>query len=222
MKKFFNIILTLLILLFLGGWTDAGINFRDTSGFVTDGTNETYSLGVAYPETRGGFTFGWTDGLGGDRSRDRNAAIDRRCAGGNFTNSTGSQDRVTIFQLDIAPGTYDIRLAAGDFDNPHTNAKIEIYDDTTLKATITDASTAADHYVDATGVERTSSSDWVTNNAKLTLTFASTKLILKTGTTTTSSDTTFLAHMRATAVATGIVRRRGINGGFSGTVGDLK
>lgn len=223
MRRFFNALLCL-FLLFFGAWTDIGINFRATAGFVTDGANETYSLAEAYPTTRGGATFGWTDGLGGDRTRDRNAAIDRRMAGANFTNSTGSQDRVTVFQLDLpAAGTYDIRVAVGDESNPRTNQKLEIFDNVTSKGVlVNDASTAAAHWVDATNVERTSDSDWSTNNAKATITFASTTLVIKTGTTAATTDNTFLSHIRVVQVSTGVYRRQGIEGGFSGMVGDLK
>ena len=38
-----------------------------------------------------------------------------------------------------------------------------------------------DKYKDATGVERTSSADWVTNNASITKTFATTILRVKMG-----------------------------------------
>ncbi len=68
---------------------DAGINFRSTAGFVTDGTNETHCTSADfYPTVRGSFTFGWVAGVGHVDNRDRNAGIDRRLAGINFDSAT--------------------------------------------------------------------------------------------------------------------------------------
>src|SRR5205809_595690 len=89
---------------------DKGFNFRDSIGYVTDGTNETYvrDTGDVYPVTRNAVTFGWNSNLGG---ADRNSAIDRRLAGLNYS-SPGTS---FTFQVDLtAPGTYDISLALGD------------------------------------------------------------------------------------------------------------
>jgi len=182
---------------------DKGFNFRDTSGFVTDGTDETYCLKENYPVTRNSVTFGFTDGLGGDRTRDRDNTANRRQAGGHFTNSSGSQDRVLVFRVDLpAAGDYIIRVSVGDRTNTRINQKAEVFDNTTSKGVIVnDASCASDHYVDATNVERTSDTDWGTNNASTTITFASTTFVLKIGTTAAASDNTFLTHIFLSQVA---------------------
>lgn len=174
-----------------------GINFRATSGYVSDAAGDTYSLGEAGFLFRGGMFFGWTDGLGGDRARDRDNTVNARQAGGNFSNSSGSQDRVTILERYLPwPGTWRIRVSAGDRFNARSNQKIEIFDDTTSKGTIVnDASTASDHYVDATNVERTSVSDWGTNNASTDIVFSTNKFVMKTGTTNADSSNTFLTHV---------------------------
>src|SRR5215813_6529220 len=110
-----------------GGFTpfDFGINFRASAGFVADGANETYCLAENYPTARGGAMFGWTSGA--PSARDRTTSADRRLAGMNFV--SGSQG---TFRIDLpAPGTYDVRLAIGETDNPQ-HAAIEVYDNTTL------------------------------------------------------------------------------------------
>ena len=57
-----------------------GINFRATAGFVTDGAGETYSLGEAYPVTRGGQTFGFDANITAD-ARDRGGTSVNKLAG---------------------------------------------------------------------------------------------------------------------------------------------
>jgi hypothetical protein len=95
---------------------DKGFNFRQTSGFVTDGANETYVLsGDSYPATRNGVTFGWEDAPSGDR--DRNSGIDRRLAGMNFVSSAAGASAYR-FRVDLpAAGDYAVRLAIGDEAN---------------------------------------------------------------------------------------------------------
>lgn len=173
-----------------------GVNFRDTAGFVTDGTNETYSLTEAGMLIRGGQFFGWTDGLGGDRTRDRDNTANRRQAGGQFSNSSGSQDRVLVFERWIWPATWRVRVSCGDRFNTRTNQKLEMFDDTSSKGVIVnDASCAADNYIDATNVQRTSDTDWGTNNASTDIVFSTNKIIFKIGTTNADSSMTFLTHI---------------------------
>lgn len=91
---------------------DLTINFRSTSGFVTDGTDQTYCLAEAYPTTRAGTTFGFQSSeLSGFGFADRDAGLDPRLAG-LVVKSTTPQG---YFQWDLpGAGTYDIYAAACD------------------------------------------------------------------------------------------------------------
>ena len=81
-------------------------------------------------------------------------------------------------------GDYDIRLAIGEaagFQSP-TNQKVRIYDNTTLKATITYLGTlTAGHYVDANGVEHNSAAAWAASNSSIRLNFTTTTLFMDYG-----------------------------------------
>lgn len=176
----------------------ASINFRETAGYVTDDTGQTYCLNESYPTSRDGLTFGFTDGLGGDRVRNRDSGLDPRLAGGHFSNSSGSQDRVLVFELDLpTAGDYRVKIACGDPFNTRVNQKAEVFDDTSsLGVIVNDASTAAGAWVDASNTERTNEADWLANSAfSADLTFATTTFVLKIGTTNADSSQTFLAHL---------------------------
>ena len=159
-----------------GGFTpfDFGINFRGSAGFVGDGANETYCLADGYPTPRGGATFGWTSGA--PSARNRSSSADRRLAGMNFV--SGGQG---TFRIDLpAPGTYDVRVALGETDNPQ-HAAIEVYDNTSLRFSIPDVGLSASHFIDAMGADRTTS-NWPTNNAvRTSLVFNSSTMIIKVG-----------------------------------------
>ncbi len=154
---------------------DKGFNFRDTSAFVTDGTNQTYVAntggGVAdlYPTTRNGVTFGWNTFLSGS-TRDRIDTNDPRLAGVQW----GSGTPVIDFRVDLtATGDYSIDLALGDPAGGANSTNSIVYDNTTSLATITTAS-GSGQFVDASGVNRTSAALWVSGHATITKTFAST------------------------------------------------
>lgn len=155
-------------------WATAkGFNFRATSTYVTDGTNETYVLpGTSYPTTRtvGGesVTFGWETAP--DDSRDRNTAI-VTLAGMNFRNAGGSED---VFRVDLpSAGDYRIRIAAGDRDNPQ-GYYFDVRDTTTTLFTVGSATTGhsgGKNFADATGVEHYTA-NYVANNATVDDTFS--------------------------------------------------
>ena len=171
-----------------------GINFRATSGFVTDGANETYCLGDsdAYPITRGGVTFGWDGSY--DLGRDRDAAIDRRLAGVNQKNNNGVK---ATFRLDLpATGNYTIRLALGDTSNDQGDLRCEVLDDTTSKFTVADADgTLQDHYDDAAGTDRTEAAWPGSNTAQTGVNFATTILKVKLGTSASSVGSSCITHL---------------------------
>jgi hypothetical protein len=155
---------------------DIGLNFRQTSTYVTDGAGETYVLGTdAYPTTRGGVTFGWESGFTSANALNRNASVDRRLAGVHFESGTA----IPQFRLDLpAAGQYQIYAAFGDYGPSTTNySEFRFLDDATVLFSSTVQSMGgAQRWTDATDVKRTSASDWSTNNAARTETFASTIL----------------------------------------------
>ena len=116
-------------------WTVIGINFRATSGYVTDGTDETYCLGQddPYPVSRGGATFGWVTTYG-DMKRDRNSSLDRRLAGQNQNPNSGSQIE---FQLDLDPAyTYTVRVALGDASSNQGYTYAQVKDGSNVRFTV--------------------------------------------------------------------------------------
>ena len=170
---------------------DKGFNFRATAAYVTDGANETYSLGVVYPETRNGVTFGWDADISAN-TRDRDSTVDRRLAGIHQVGS-GAQK---LFRVDLPnTGTFDVRLANGDTASGQDQQYIELRDDTTVFRTIDDAGgVVADNYNDATGVNRTEAA-WPADNAADQRVFASTIFRLALAKTTAYGTNHVLAHI---------------------------
>ena len=214
MKRFALLALLLVPTVADAQWKE-GFNFRDTLAYCTDPTDSQiacYTSGVGcdspYPTTAGGVTFG-ANNNSGDNKRDRDAGIDCRLAGISFqqNNSASKND----FRVDLpASGVYNFRLAMGSGGgfSAGANQKMEVYDsdDATVLLTVTDASVAADHWVDAGGTERTSASDWVTNNASVQLTFSGTAAYIKWGYGDGStSGNTCMSHFELEQVATDIL-----------------
>lgn len=157
-------------------WTK-GFNFRSTSAFVTDTGNNTYVTLDTYPTTRNGVTFGWDTGVGVDK-RDRNSVVDERFAGSNFPNTPYDYK---YFQVDLpAAGDYTVRLSMGDYSYGQP-VIFALLDNNTVLTSVAGASTLANQYRDITGVIRTSPSDWISNNAAYTGSFATTTLKLRVG-----------------------------------------
>lgn len=186
-----------------------GFNFRDTAGYCTDPANTTYWLvttgagGDNYPTTRNGIDFGtYPSGSVGDNRRDRTAAIDCRLAGVTFKANDAATPNTLRVDLP-ATGDYVFCLAMGDAFNTGTNQKVQVFDDAAGFTAITDASTVGGAFVDATGVERTSAGDWVTNNACVTYTFTTQIAYIKYGVGDgVTAGNTFLAHFSLDEVAT--------------------
>jgi hypothetical protein len=167
---------------------DLGINFRNTSGYVTDPAGTTYCLPTdSYPTTRGGLTFGWS---GGPDGRDRDTGVDPRLAGLNFVNpSSGAYCRV-----DITNGSIDVYAAFGDavFDS---GVEWILRDGTTTFATITNGGSAltGGTFKDATSVTR-SAANWPANNAAVNRTFVNGHLRVQENGGAASFDV--VAHIR--------------------------
>jgi len=152
---------------------DFGFNFRGTSGYVTDGLNETYVLGLAdtYPTLRGGVTFGWVT-LGAGGVADRNNALDRRLAGVNFGSGAPTSD----FRVDLpASGAYVIHLGLGDAGGGSggNHFTVVVKDDTTPVLTLTSILLVSNQTFDATGTSYPFAT-WAANEVGVTKTFAST------------------------------------------------
>lgn len=173
-----------------------GINFRATAGYVTDGAGETYSLGEAYPTTRGGQTFGFSSNKTAD-ARDRSNSIDRRLAGTvGQANASGTAD--FTWDLPNGPGNYDFRIALGDagFGQNH---KCIIKDTSTVLGTI-EADTTTGQYLDAQGTVWFSGT-WAGGNVSIPLTFATGQLVLTIGGDTSGTLSTTLAHVSLVSTA---------------------
>lgn len=182
-----------------------GIDFRASAPFVSDPANCDNEIGTTanYPRTSAqGNTVGWEQAPSLP-TRDRSSGVDARLAGmaGTF-NSSGS---AANYRLDLpSAGDYVIRMAIGDQAGGHANTVVELFDNvTSLGKIVNVGSTATDEFYDATGVKRTSDTDWVTNNATLTKTFASTILRVQIGDTSGSSDFTCIAHLFVQAAPSG-------------------
>lgn len=176
-----------------------GINFRATSGYVTDGAGETYCLGQndIYPTTRGGYTFGWdSDALiTGQLNRDN--AIDVRLAGINYRSNDGTQ---TTFRLNFGTsGSKNVRIALGDAGGAQGYQYLRVLDSdgTTVLLTIDDTNgTASANFDDATPGAGTSYSaaNWPGSNSPQAITLSGTAVYVKIGSPTSQSGSTTLAH----------------------------
>src|SRR5678816_4027126 len=136
---------------------DMGFNFRATSGFVTDGAEQTYVLTAdTYPTTRGGFTFGWVILNDSPTAVDRDSGIDVRLAGINYLPGYGGVGILSqsYFRVDLpTTGSYTIHLALGDTFSK-TNMRGEVRDSATDLAFVVDAaSLSANHWLDATDTD---------------------------------------------------------------------
>lgn len=190
-------------------WTNVkGFNFRNTSGFVTDGTNETFDLGAAYPRsvTIDGDTFnvGWDTSIAAN-TRDRSATADRRMAGIAFrTNSTAG---VNKWRIDLpSAGQYTVRVAMGDHDNPRTNILYRILDNTTAISTVGSpgVATVADGFADAQGNAWGSEAAWISSNVAVTGTWATTTFFLEIGDASgINGDISVVAHLDIVQVSAG-------------------
>lgn len=181
---------------------DKGFNFRSTSGYVTDGTDETYVLaGDNYPVTRNGVTFGYTTGMPSANAKDRSTSNDVRLAGTHVVPNTPAQETIRV-DLNSA-ADYDIRLALGDGLYSHLYTYVQLLDNATAVLTITDTNgQSGNAFLDATGAEYTAP-NWPGSNTKVTKTFATTTFFMTMGSPDAQSDKTPTAHLFLSEVATG-------------------
>lgn len=173
-----------------------GINIRATAGYVTDGTNEDYSLGGTASRSLNGFSWLWDQSMtGASRDRSSSAPYSPNLAGVVFRSNTSStppwpQLRITL----PATGQYQIRIAAGDATNAQ-NQYFRLIESTTTFATVTNASTPAGSFADATGAVYTGA-NWSSSNTAVTRTFTSTDFRIEIGDPTGSgANSSTLAHV---------------------------
>lgn len=174
---------------------DLGINFRATSSFVTDSTNETYSLGETYAVSRGGTTFGWTASRVGS-ARDRSATNDRRLAGMVFAVAGGTG----TFRLNLpSAGSYVVHLAMGDplYNGGDGTWQIDLLDSngTSVLFSVASPQLAQNSFYDAMGVGYTAAS-WPGSEQGRAVTVSGTVIFARIGWAGGSTGFTPLAHLR--------------------------
>jgi len=164
------------------GAINIGFNFRATSGFVTDGANETYVLAEAYPTTRAGFTFGWVQtGAKPIAGADRDNTAPPELAGINYCDDWNGTTE-TYFRLDITPGTYNVRLAAGDTSFAGSGNISFNFKDTTTSRFIASraAALSAGQFIDATSTLLTTAT-WVGSNTAVSMNISTGQLRVTMG-----------------------------------------
>lgn len=158
-----------------------GINFRATSGYVTDGANEDYEIldgsTPNYPHTTAqGNNVGWETIVSNVRGRDRSSGNDRRLAGMCF-NDGGD----VTYRIDLpSSGDYNVGIAAGDAFYA-SNVVWDLFDTSSSLGSLTTGTTsAAQRFKDATNTEYTEAT-WPSSQALASKTFATTILRISNG-----------------------------------------
>jgi hypothetical protein len=180
----------------------ASINFRGSSGWVTDASGQTYCLGDAYPTTRAGLTFGW-GGFTDIADRDNAAPSVPEFAGINYrSDAAGSRD----FRLDLpGPGSYAVRLAIGDAAIGQTDQYCRVLDSdgTTVLATpVAGAAVGTGQYWDASGVLRADATAWRASNAPATVTITGDHIFIRIADPAGAGYTT-IAHLEVAGAGGG-------------------
>lgn len=145
-----------------------GINFRNTAGFVTDGTNEDYHIPSrgAYPWTTAqGNNVGYENGVN-LTGRDRNAGNDRRIAGTGWVEDVSERP----FRIDLpSAGNYRVGCAGGEA-NYATDCEIWLEDSGGLiQSLCTGTTSGANQFKDATNTEY-SAANWPTSQTLVQIT----------------------------------------------------
>lgn len=170
-----------------------GIFFNSTGG-LTPPTNYDQETGTTtnYPRvTAQGNNVGWDSLPAGVTLADRTTPTDVRLRGIAFV----SNSNIARYRIDLpSAGTYKIRLAMGDVSPFSHPQRIQILDNgsVVLSGDLNPGTIAADQYLDATGVTRTSVADWVANNAIFTVNFTSTIAQFQIGLATGGTDNSTL------------------------------
>jgi hypothetical protein len=188
----------LIALLFVGALygQDIGLNFRGTAGYVTDGSGQTYVVGDAYPTTRAGITFGWTD-TSSLVPVDRTTSNDVRLAGINYLPAGVTSD----FKVDLTAlggaGNYDIRIALGDPVSSFIGQSLVVKDNAATLFSI-GGSQGNNQFIDASNAVRTAAA-WPGSNVAVRVTCTSSFLVFTMG----GSSYNTLAHISISRVVSG-------------------
>lgn len=176
-----------------------GINFRATSGYVTDRGSDTYCLGEQYTGSviRAGLAFGFVGATCG--VLDRVNTNDPELAGVCYVDNSGA---TLDFRLDI-PATWtvsDVKIAVGDAGNSQ-QVRCLIKNDTTTIATVNNTQTIQDFY-DATNAARAHTA-WYANNVAVSTTLSSGILRLTIGGHVSATTFSTVAHVGVTYTISG-------------------
>src|ERR1041385_1465960 len=118
-----------------------GINFRNSSGYVTDGANEFFGDGST-SQTINGYSCGWnTDQTGNDRDRTTSSPSAPRAAGTVLLANDGGTYTFTITGL--AAADYKIGLMIGDAAYTMAAGQVVLKDNTTTRYTLNSSATTA-------------------------------------------------------------------------------
>lgn len=178
---------------------DYKVNFRDSEAFVTDGAGEVCASSFAvYPFdlSGSGIIGGWVNDSG-DKSRDRDSGVDRRLAGIHF-DDTGGPTR--YFRLDIAAGTYELRLAVGDF-NGAVGTQCQVLDTTTVVASLANHALGGSEWYDANDAGPYTPATWASGNTSKQVTFTTTQLRIYLGTGVANAG---ISHLSLVSVSSGL------------------
>jgi hypothetical protein len=180
------------------GGVAIGFDFRNTAGFVTDPPGDTYVLpSTLYPTKVNGMTFGWVKLLAD--GRDRNASLDPRLAGVNFSNN----GYPATFYVDLpSPGTYAVSLALGDagYVACWVQCEVQFFDGNTLLLAVTEGGTGLAYFYDAQG-KNWSAANWPSDNLTQQVTLSGTRLTVVVGTNKATGDNTPIAFLGVTQVS---------------------
>jgi hypothetical protein len=187
--------------------TKKGFNFRDTGGFVTDGTNQVGVYGFW-----GSATYPTTTSIGGEAVTygfESSGSLDLESADINssapYAPELSGEWRdgalTDVFRVDLpASGNYTLTLAAGAAGGGGGDEKFEIRDNSTARLSY-HALRANGSFVDATGTDRGDAAAWRANQAPTAYTFASTIFRCVNG--GNSFDKSSIAHIALEAVGGG-------------------
>jgi uncharacterized membrane protein len=183
-----------------GSWQQ-GFDFRNTAGFVSDPSGDTYVLSTtAYPTKGSGVTYGWVK-TSLISARDRNAKLDPRLAGINLANNGAP----ATFYVDLpSAGTYNLSLALGDagYQACWVQCLVQFLDGGTVLATLIEGPTNLGYFYDAQG-KNWSAAAWPTSNLSQQVTLAGTRLTVVVGTSKSTGDSTPMAFLGVAQVSGG-------------------
>lgn len=177
-------------------------HFRETEGFIADGSDSLAALGEVFPVLRAGERIGY-DATNGVNVRNRDALLGPKFAGEHFIGNEDGLRRTWI--VEKAPGNYIVRIAAGsNAGNALPDIDIVELDDEnnvlSVLHNVVDISennyTLAPIVLDAMGVEHANQADWESNNnsVAVTLSNSATRMGFRFG---ANVDALYNTHIRA-------------------------